>query len=53
MEIEAAAAARAAIDALPPEPPTWERARAMATYANVLLLFPDNERTREQAECAL
>jgi preprotein translocase SecE subunit len=34
----AADAARAAIDALPPEPPTWERARSMATYANVLLL---------------
>ena len=52
METDAAAAARAAIDALPPEPPTWERARAMATYANVLLLFTDDERTREQAECA-
>ena len=24
----------------------------MATYANVLLLFTDDERTREQAECA-
>jgi DNA-binding CsgD family transcriptional regulator len=47
----AADAARAAIDALPPEPPTWERARSMATYANVLLLT-DNELAREQAECA-
>ena len=34
------------------EPPTWERARAMATYANVLLLFTDDEQAREQAECA-
>jgi DNA-binding NarL/FixJ family response regulator len=48
---EAAEAARGAIDALPPEPPTWERARAMATYANVLLAT-DDERAREQAECA-
>ena len=56
---EAAEAARAAIDAMPAEPPTWERARAMATYANVLLATDDeraredDERAREQAECAL
>ena len=51
LEGEAADAARTAIDALPPEPPTWERARSMATYANVLLLT-DDELAREQAECA-
>jgi DNA-binding CsgD family transcriptional regulator len=49
---EAADAARAAIDAMPPEPPSWERARAMATYAFVLLATGDDERAREQAECA-
>jgi DNA-binding CsgD family transcriptional regulator len=40
---------------MPPEPPTWERARATATYANVLLATDDSddERAREQAECAL
>ncbi|HEY2443020.1 MAG TPA: AAA family ATPase [Streptosporangiaceae bacterium] len=48
---EAAEAARAAIEAMPAEPPTWERARAMATYANVLLAT-DDERAREQAQCA-
>jgi DNA-binding CsgD family transcriptional regulator len=49
---EAAETARAAIDAMPADPPTWERARAMATYANVLLAT-DDEQAREQAECAL
>ena len=48
---EAADAARAAIDAMPPEPPSWERARAMATYAFVQLAI-DDEQAREQAECA-
>jgi DNA-binding NarL/FixJ family response regulator len=48
---EAAQVARAAIDAMPAEPPTWERARAMATYANVLLAT-DDDQAREQAECA-
>ncbi len=33
----AAEAAHAAIDALPENPPRWERARAMATYAQTLL----------------
>lgn len=33
----AAEAARAAIDALPENPPTWERARALGTYAQTLL----------------
>jgi DNA-binding NarL/FixJ family response regulator len=48
---EAAEAAHGAIEAMPAEPPTWERARAMATYANVLLATDDDE-AREQAECA-
>src|SRR5215510_8902627 len=37
----AVAAARAAIDALPEEPPRWERARALATYAQTLLTADD------------
>jgi DNA-binding CsgD family transcriptional regulator len=49
---EAAEMARAAIDAMPDAPPTWERARAMATYANVLLAT-DDDQARDQAECAL
>ena len=38
---EAVEVARAAIDALPADPPTWERARAIATYANALLAAED------------
>ncbi|MGH3158174.1 MAG: helix-turn-helix transcriptional regulator, partial [Streptosporangiaceae bacterium] len=49
---EAAEAARGAIDAMPADPPSWERARAMATYANVLLAT-DDEQAEDQAECAL
>ena len=33
----AAAAAQAAVDALPADPPTWEYARALATHARALL----------------
>ena len=33
----AVTAAHAAIDALPEEPPRWERARSLATYAQTLL----------------
>ena len=39
----AAAAGQAAVDALPPDPPTWEHARALATHARALLGFPDHE----------
>ncbi len=39
----AAAAGEAAVDALPPDPPTWEHARALATHARALLGFPDHE----------
>jgi len=49
---EAIEAAKAAIDAMPGDPPSWERARAMGTYANVLLAT-DDEQAREQAECAI
>ncbi|MBO0815519.1 MAG: AAA family ATPase, partial [Actinobacteria bacterium] len=45
LEIDAHAAAvtaaRAAIDALPEEPPRWERARSLATYAQTLLTADD------------
>jgi DNA-binding CsgD family transcriptional regulator len=34
---EATEVARAAIDVLPEQPPTWERARAIATYASALM----------------
>ena len=37
----AVAAARAAIDALPEDPPRWERARSLATYAQTLLTADD------------
>jgi DNA-binding CsgD family transcriptional regulator len=41
-EPEAAiAAAQAAVDALPAEPPRWERARALATHARSLLVRED------------
>jgi len=48
----AAAAGQAAVDALPPEPPSWEYARALATHARALLNFPDNEAVRVRAEQA-
>ena len=38
---DAVTAARAAVDVLPADPPTWERARAIATYANSLLAAED------------
>jgi DNA-binding CsgD family transcriptional regulator len=38
---EAVEVARAAIGVLPADPPTWERARAIATYANALLAAED------------
>jgi DNA-binding CsgD family transcriptional regulator len=55
----AVAAARAGIDALPEDPPTWQRARALATYAQTLLtaddLSPSHEwalRARDSARAA-
>jgi len=41
MIAEAVQVARGAIDVLPADPPTWERARAIATYANALLAAED------------
>ena len=46
---EAVAAARAAIDALPEDPPRWERARAMATYAQTLITADDLSPAEEWA----
>jgi DNA-binding CsgD family transcriptional regulator len=41
LEAEAVEEARAAVDVLPADPPTWERARAIATYARTLLVAED------------
>jgi DNA-binding CsgD family transcriptional regulator/tetratricopeptide (TPR) repeat protein len=50
---EATQVARAAIDALPEQPPTWERARATATYAATLLdMGFEDEAAAEWAERA-
>jgi DNA-binding CsgD family transcriptional regulator len=48
----AAAAAQAAVDALPADPPTWEYARALATHARALLTLPGTEAARARAEQA-
>jgi DNA-binding CsgD family transcriptional regulator len=48
----AAAAGQAAVDALPAEPPSWEHARALATHAQALLNFLDNDAVRVRAEQA-
>jgi DNA-binding CsgD family transcriptional regulator len=45
-------AARAAVDALPEDPPRWERARALATYAQTLLTADDLAPAQEWAERA-
>jgi DNA-binding CsgD family transcriptional regulator len=47
---EAVAMAQAAVDLLPAEPPTWERARALATHARALLSYEDTEPARMRAE---
>jgi DNA-binding CsgD family transcriptional regulator/DNA polymerase III delta prime subunit len=53
-EDEAAiAAAEAAVAALPEEPPSWERAAALGTYARALLSMKDEAPARSQAERAL
>jgi DNA-binding NarL/FixJ family response regulator len=48
----AAAVGQAAVDVLPPDPPTWEYARALATHARALLAFPDLDAVRARAEQA-
>ena len=47
---EAVEVARATVDATPAEPPTWQYARAISTYANTLLTEDDYGIAREQAE---
>jgi DNA-binding CsgD family transcriptional regulator/tetratricopeptide (TPR) repeat protein len=49
---DALAAAKTAVGALPPDPPRWERARALATQARVLLSMPDLQPARSCAEQA-
>ncbi len=56
---DAVAAARAAASALPEDPPTWQHARALATYAQTLLYAADDppgadaeEQVRRRAEQA-
>ncbi len=49
---DAVAAARAAIDALPEDPPRWERARSLATYAQTLLTADDLSPARKWALAA-
>ena len=50
---EAVEIARATVDETPADPPTWQYARAVATYANTLLVDDDFDIVREQAENAL
>jgi DNA-binding CsgD family transcriptional regulator len=53
-EDEAAiAAAEAAVAALPEDPPSWQRARALGTYARALLTMKDDAPARSQAERAI
>jgi DNA-binding CsgD family transcriptional regulator len=49
-EADAVKMAQAAVDLLPAEPPTWERARALATHARTLLSYDDTEAARTRAE---
>jgi DNA-binding CsgD family transcriptional regulator len=46
---EAIAVASAAVDVLPAEPPTWQRARALATHAKALLSLPDTTLAKARA----
>ena len=50
---EAIEIAQATVEETPAEPPTWEYARTVATYANTLLVDDDFDAVREQAERAL
>jgi DNA-binding CsgD family transcriptional regulator len=50
---EAIEVARTTVEATPAEPPTWQYARAIATYANTLLSEDDFTLAREQAERGL
>jgi DNA-binding CsgD family transcriptional regulator len=48
-DAEAIASASAAVGTLPAEPPTWERAQALATHAKTLLSFADTGPARARA----
>ena len=50
---EAVEVARATVDATPADPPTWQYARAISTYANTLLTENDYTIARDQAERGL
>jgi DNA-binding CsgD family transcriptional regulator len=50
---EAVDIARATVEETPADPPTWQYARTVATYANTLLVDDDFDVVREQAERAL
>ena len=50
---EAVEVARITVDATPAEPPTWQYARAISTYANTLVIEDDFTMAREQAERGL
>jgi len=50
---EAVEVARATVEATPADPPTWQRARAMSTYANSLLTEVDFTAAKEWASLAL
>jgi DNA-binding CsgD family transcriptional regulator/tetratricopeptide (TPR) repeat protein len=51
--MEAAEVAQATVEATPAEPPTWQYARAIATYANTLVGQDDYTLARELAERGL
>jgi DNA-binding CsgD family transcriptional regulator len=51
--IEAVEVALATVEATPADPPTWQYARAVATYANTLLIDDDFEAVREWARRGL
>jgi DNA-binding CsgD family transcriptional regulator len=50
---DAVTAARAAVEALPADPPRWEHARALATYAQTLMYGRQEEAATAHAEQAL
>jgi DNA-binding CsgD family transcriptional regulator len=49
-EAQAVQVASEAVDVLPADPPTWERAGALATHARTLLSLADTEPARLRAE---
>jgi DNA-binding NarL/FixJ family response regulator len=52
-EDAAVTVAQDAVSALPAEPPSWERARALATHARALLTLKDDEPSRSRAQEAI